>query len=110
MTTMSYKGYTATVEYDADAGLFHGEVADTRDVITFQGKSVAELRKALAGSIDDYRALCKARGEEPDKPYSGQFVVRTDPVLHKDVSNAARRAGVSLNRFVTTALEKAVRR
>lgn len=109
MTTMSYKGYQAIVEYDESAGLFHGEVADLRDVITFQGKSVAELKKAFAGSIDDYLAFCKARGENPEKPFSGQFVVRTDPALHKDVSTAARRAGVSLNKFVATVLEKAVR-
>jgi predicted HicB family RNase H-like nuclease len=83
--------------------------ADLRDVITFQGKSV-ELKKAFAGSIEDYLAFCKRCGEEPEKPFLGQFVVRTDPVLHKDVSTAARRAGVSLNKFVAVALEKAVRR
>jgi predicted HicB family RNase H-like nuclease len=71
---------------------------------------VAALKKAFAGSIEDYLAFCKTRGEEPEKPFSGQFVVRTDPALHKDVSAAARRAGVSLNKFVTSALEKAVRR
>jgi predicted HicB family RNase H-like nuclease len=110
MTTMSYKGYEANVEYDEDAEIFHGEVADLRDVITFQGKSVAELKKALADSIEDYLAFCKERGEEPDKPFSGQFVVRTDPSLHKDVSAAARRAGVSLNKWIASALEKALRR
>ena len=71
---------------------------------------MAELKKAFAGSIEDYLAFCKVRGEEPEKPFSGQFVVRTDPALHKDLSSAARRAGVSLNKFVTSALEKAVRR
>jgi predicted HicB family RNase H-like nuclease len=81
MTTMSYKGYEANIEYDEDAGIFHGEVADLRDVITFQGKSVAELKKALAESIEDYLAFCKERGEEPDKPFAGQFVVRTAPSL-----------------------------
>ena len=110
MTTMRYKDYEATVEYDEDAEIFHGEVADLRDVITFQGKSVAALKKAFADSIEDYLAFCKTRGEEAEKPFSGQFVVRTDPSLHKDVSTAARRAGVSLNKFVTSALEKAVRR
>jgi predicted HicB family RNase H-like nuclease len=110
MTTMNYKGYEATVEYDGDAEIFHGEVADLRDVITFQGKSVAELKKAFAGSIEDYLAFCEERGEEPEKPFSGQFVVRTDPALHKDVSRAARRAGVSLNKFVASTLEKAIRR
>ena len=110
MTTMRYKDYEATVEYDEDAEIFNGEVADLRDVITFQGKSVAALKKAFADSIEDYLAFCKARGEEPEKPFSGQFVVRTEPSLHKEVSTAARRAGVSLNKFVASALEKAVRR
>ncbi|UYO55694.1 type II toxin-antitoxin system HicB family antitoxin [Rhodopseudomonas palustris] len=62
MTAMTYKGYTATVEYDADTEIFHGEVADTRDVITFQGNSVAELKQALVDSIEDYLAFCKKRG------------------------------------------------
>ena len=110
MTTMSYKGYQAVVEYDEDAEIFHGEVADLRDVITFQGKSVAELKKALAGSIEDYLTFCKERDEEPEKPFSGQFVVRTEPSLHKDVSMAARRAGVSLNKWIAATLEKAVRK
>jgi predicted HicB family RNase H-like nuclease len=110
MTTMSYKGYQAIVEYDEDAGIFHGEVADLRDVITFQGKSVAELKKAFAASIEDYLAFCKERGEEPEKPFSGQFVVRTAPSLHKDISTAARRAGISLNKWVASALQKAVRK
>jgi predicted HicB family RNase H-like nuclease len=40
MTMMTYKGYEAAVEYDEDAGIFHGEVINLRDVVTFQGKSV----------------------------------------------------------------------
>jgi predicted HicB family RNase H-like nuclease len=71
MTAMTYKGYTATVEYDPDAEIFHGEVTDTRDVITFQGKSIAESTKALADSIEDYLAFCKECGGEPDKPFLG---------------------------------------
>lgn len=67
MTTMRYKGYEAVVEYDEDAEIFHGEVVDLRDVITFQGKSVAELKKALAGSIEDYLAFCKERSERTGK-------------------------------------------
>jgi len=110
MTTMTYKGYEAIVEYDADAEIFHGEVANLRDVITFLGKSVAELKKAFAGSVEDYLEFCKERGEDPEKPFSGRFVVRTDPSLHKDVSMAARREGVSLNKWISSTLEKALRR
>jgi predicted HicB family RNase H-like nuclease len=67
---MEYKGYVGEVEFDDEAGVFHGEVLDTRDVISFQGKSAAELKAAFDGSIDDYLAFCKQRGEEPDKPFS----------------------------------------
>ena len=107
MSLMSYKGYEAVVEYDPDADLFHGEVINMRDVITFQGRSVAELKRALKDSVEDYLAFCKARGEEPDKPFSGQFVVRIEPTLHRAVVSAAKRAGVSLNKWVARTLERA---
>lgn len=108
MNLMHYRGYEAIIEYDEDAELFHGEVVNMRDVITFQGASAAELKHAFADSLEDYLAFCAERGEEPEKPYSGQFVVRTDPKLHKAVSNAARREGISLNKWVTATLERAV--
>jgi predicted HicB family RNase H-like nuclease len=79
MNVMTYKGYEALVQYDEDAEIFHGEVMNLRDVITFQGSSVKELKKAFADSVEDYLAFCKERGEEPEKPYSGQFIVRVDP-------------------------------
>jgi predicted HicB family RNase H-like nuclease len=56
------------VEYDEDAEHFHGEVMNTRDVITFQGRSVDELEAALAESVEDYLAFCRERGEKPEKP------------------------------------------
>lgn len=107
MTMMSYKGYEAVIEFDDEAELFHGEVINLRDVITFQGASVTELKDALKDSVEDYLAFCKERGEEPEKPFSGQFVVRADPSLHKAVFSAAKRAGVSLNKWVTATLERA---
>jgi predicted HicB family RNase H-like nuclease len=107
MNTMTYKGYDAAVTYDDDAGLFHGEVINTRDVITFQGTGVEELRTALAESIEDYLAFCHDRGEEPEKPFSGQFVVRVDPATHRAAAAAARRSGLSLNRYVARLMERA---
>jgi predicted HicB family RNase H-like nuclease len=70
MNVMICNGYKAFVQYDEDAEIFHGEVMNLRDVITFQGSSVKELRKALADSVGDYLAFCKARDEEPQKLYS----------------------------------------
>lgn len=110
MNTMTYKGYQAAVAFDEEAEIFHGEVVDLRDVITFQGKSVRELKKALADSVDDYLAFCKERGEEPEKPFSGQFIVRVDPPVHRAVVTAAKRAGLSLNKWVAVTLERAASR
>ncbi|TDQ35763.1 type II toxin-antitoxin system HicB family antitoxin [Phyllobacterium brassicacearum] len=109
MTTMHYKGYEATIEFDEHANVFNGEVVNLRDVITFQGSSAAQLKQAFAESVKDYLAFCAERGEEPEKPFSGQFVVQAEPDLHKAISSAAQRAGVSLNKWVVTTLERSVR-
>ena len=109
MNTMHYKGYEAIIGFDEEADLFHGEVMNLRDVITFQGGSAGELKQALVASVEDYLAFCKERAEQPEKPFSGQFVVRAEPVLHRALSVAARREGVSLNKWVTSTLERAVK-
>ena len=58
---MEYKGYIGHVEFDDNAEIFHGEVINTRDVITFQGKTVKEIKKAFRDSIEDLsRVLCQA--------------------------------------------------
>lgn len=60
---VQYKGYMGHVEFDDEAGLFHGEVIDLRDVVTFQGTSMEELEKAFQDSVDDYLKFCGERGE-----------------------------------------------
>ena len=106
---MEYRGYTAKVEFDSDAKLFHGKVLDLRDVITFQGTSVAELEEEFRASVDDYLEWCAERGEEPEKPFSGKFVVRLEPHLHRDIATRAALAGQSLNAWVADALAAAVK-
>ena len=103
---LSYHGYTGRVEYDGEAGLFHGEVLDLRDVITFQGRSVDEIETAFRASIDDYLAFCAERGEEPDKPFSGRFMLRLPKDLHREVYVEAQREGKSLNQFVVDRLRQ----
>lgn len=71
---MRYGDYEAVVTFDEDAALFHGEVTNLRDVVTFQGTSVDELRKAFAVSIADYLELCATRGEPPEAPFSRTLV------------------------------------
>jgi predicted HicB family RNase H-like nuclease len=103
---MTYKGYTGHVEYDDAAGIFHGEVLDLKDVITFQGKSVEEIEQAFRDSIDDYLEFCEKKGEKPDKPFSGRLMLRMSPTLHRKVSVSALREGKSLNQWISEKLER----
>ncbi len=50
---MKYKGYESVVEFDDEAEIFHGEIINIRDVVTFQGRSVEELKQAFQDSVDD---------------------------------------------------------
>jgi len=104
---LQYKGYAGHVEFDDETGIFHGEVLDLRDVITFQGKSVEEIERAFRESIDDYLEFCKERHEEPDKPFSGRLMVRLPPDVHRKAYVSACREGKSLNQWIAEKLEKA---
>jgi len=103
---MKYKGYIGRIGFDDGADLFHGEIIGIRDVITFQGKSVDEIRQALKDSIDDYLEMCKKHGKKPEKPFSGNLLLRLDSELHRRVACAADREGKSLNRWIVEALKE----
>ena len=105
---MKYKGYEAVVSVDDEQGIFHGEVINIRDVITFQGQSFSELKQAFIESVEDYLEFCAQRREEPDKPFSGRFVVRIDPELHKQIYIKAKQEGKSLNTWVSEKLSSGV--
>ena len=105
---MKYKGYTGTIEPDEDSGVLFGEVIGLRDVITFEGDTIPELIKAFQDSVDSYLAFCAKRGENPEKPYSGQFVLRIDPQLHRELASLAQVQAVSLNALIESVLKKKV--
>lgn len=103
---MEYKGYVAKVEFDEDANLFHGEVINTRDVITFQGDCVDDLHQAFIDSVDDYLEFCASRGEQPEKPFSGKLVLRMPAETHQKVYLRAKASGLSLNEWINKAIER----
>ncbi len=80
---MEYCGYRAELSFDDEAGVFYGEVLNTRDVITFQGTSAAELRRAFSDSVDDYLQVCAERGRTPDRPFSGKISLRVAPEVDR---------------------------
>jgi predicted HicB family RNase H-like nuclease len=68
------------------------------------------VERAFRESVDDYLAFCRERGEEPNQPCSGRFVVRVDPKLHRSASALAKAMNKSLNAFVADAVAHEVER
>ena len=74
MSTMTYKNYSARVEYDDDDAIFFGKIAGIRDGVGFHGDTVETLRSAFHEAVDDYIETCKKIGKEPksrDQPAGG---------------------------------------
>ena len=104
---MSYKGYIGMVEYSEEDSCLFGRIAGIRDIISYEGESVTEIRQAFEEAVDDYLEHCAEIGKEPNKPYSGKFVLRLDPSLHARLAVKAHINGKSLNQYAADVLANA---
>ncbi len=107
---VNHKGYLGVLKVDAEAGVIRGHVVNTRDTITFQGKSVNEAVAEFEASVDDYLAFCDSQGQAPEKPFSGKFLVRINPAIHRDLTALAQTKGLSVNTLVAGELKRLARR
>ncbi|MEZ5435456.1 MAG: type II toxin-antitoxin system HicB family antitoxin [Pseudomonadales bacterium] len=107
MNLMSYKDYSAHIEYSDEDASFIGHIAGIRDVVGFHGESVAELRAAFEEAVDDYLATCKKLKRSPQRPYSGKVMLRIDPSIHARVAMLAEAQGKSLNAWAQEVLQRA---
>lgn len=108
MNTMNFKSYTARVEYDERDNVFVGRILGIRDIISFHGETVAQLRAEFELAVKDYLADCKEQGITPEKPASGKLLLRVPADVHGRALIAAQAAGKSLNQWATDALQRAV--
>src|SRR5690606_13108545 len=65
--TMSYRGYVASMIFDAEDKVIVGRVLDVEDIITFHGESVADFEANFHMVVDDYIAACESLGGAPEK-------------------------------------------
>ena len=79
MSTLSYRGYVATVEFDSEDMILTGRIAGINDVIGFHAESPAELVEAFHEAVDDYLETCAQIGKQPEKAYSGKVMFRVPP-------------------------------
>ena len=106
MNAMTYQGYAARIEYDAEDRIFVGRVTGINDIVSFHADTVDGLEQAFKESVDDYLAACKQWGKPPAKTASGKLMLRIAPEIHSRVLMCAEAEGKSLNAWAAEALEK----
>ncbi len=105
--TMTYNGYAGTVEYSEDDDVLFGRLTGIDDIITYEGESIQELRKAFTEAVDDYLEHCRQIGKKPEKPFSGKFTLRIPPEVHARLATQAKAMGKSLNQYAADILAQA---
>ena len=61
---LSHGPYTAHVEFSAEDRVFFGKLDNMTDLISFEGRTVAELEAAFVEAVVDYEALCAETGKQ----------------------------------------------
>ena len=102
--------YTYRVTWSEDDGEYVGLCVEFPSLSWLASKPEAALRgmrKVVAGVVKDMQES----GETPPQPiacrrYSGRFMVRVPPDVHRELAIRAAEAGVSLNRLASSKLSR----
>ena len=90
MNTLKYKGYIGSVAFSEKDNVFFGKI------------------EGIHEAVEDYLEYCKEEGIEPHKSYSGSLNIRISPEVHSKIAILAKQAGISINAFIKSAVEKQV--
>lgn len=105
---MTYKGYAARIEYSDEDECFIGHIATIQDIVGFHGESVTALREAFEEAVDDYLETCEKLNRAPQKPYSGNLMLRIPSEIHAAIATAAEVSGKSINQWATNTFKQAI--
>jgi len=108
MNVMTVEGYQAKIEYDPEIDLFRGEILGLTGGADFHGKNPKELRAEFRKSLQVFLAVCKEKGIEPRRSFSGKFNLRIPPELHEKLAIVAQAEGKSINALAQEALRSRV--
>ena len=108
MNDLTYKGYTGSVSVSFEDDCLYGNILYINDLITYEAETPAGIQRNFEEAVDRYLEYCSQNNQNPDKPFSGTFNVRTGAELHKKATVKARIQGKSLNEFVVFAISDAV--
>jgi predicted HicB family RNase H-like nuclease len=108
MSLMTLDGFHARIDYDEDTDLFRGEILGLTGGADFYGCSPEELRQEFRKSLDVFLEVCREKGIEPRRQYSGKFNLRISPQLHEQLALRAQASHKSLNAFAQESLERSL--
>ena len=110
MDTLKYKGFIGSIEAELNDNMLYGKVLglDKGTLITYEGKTLEELKEDFINAVEDYIAFCKEKGLPLHKSYTGSFNIRIPSELHAKAAAKAQAEGVSLNAFVIESIYRAV--
>ena len=74
----------------------------------FYGKSPKELRAEFKKSLQVFLDVCREKGLDPRRNYSGKFNLRISPDLHEKLAIVAQAEGKSINAVAQEALQQRV--
>ncbi|MES0490575.1 MAG: type II toxin-antitoxin system HicB family antitoxin [Leptospirales bacterium] len=103
-----HNDFIGSVHFSTEDEIFFGKIEGITDLVTFEGETVKDLKKAFEEAVADYIELCESSGKEIYKSYKGSFNIRISPELHKKAVEIAQLSGLSLNQFVENAIEHEV--
>ncbi|KAA6319813.1 hypothetical protein EZS27_030336 [termite gut metagenome] len=110
MDNMEYKGYYGSVEYSKEDNCLSGKVLGmSKDVITYEGRTIEELKTDFENGINSYIEGCEELGIKPRKSFSGTFNIRIPSEIHCKIAVLAEKHGISINAFVKNILEERIR-
>ena len=107
MNAMTYKGYGARIEFDAEDEILVGRIIGINDVVGFHADNVESLKAVFHEAVDDYLATCEKIGKKPERKFSGQVMFRVSPEVHANAALAAKLAGKNLNAWGEEVLREA---
>ena len=105
---MKYKDFYASIHYEDETSTFWGKIEGIEDIISFEGKTVDELKNEFKETVEEYIEECKNLNKNPHKEYKGSFNVRIEPILHEKAVFLSKQFNISLNQFVENAIREQI--
>ena len=66
MNSMTYKSYTARLDYSEEDGCFVGHLIGMRDIVRFDATTVKQLQSRFRKAVDDYLWASERLGAKPE--------------------------------------------